>query len=604
VTGRAPRTATESALCGLYRDVLGLPEVGIDDSFFELGGDSIVSIQLVAKARKAGLEFGPKDVFRHRTVAALAQVTRNVTAAPAPAPDEGTGTMPLTPVMHRWLGRGPERASINQATALRVPAGLEQRHLLTALQALLDHHDALRARLVTGQEAEGRAEASLEIPEAGTVRAENVLHRVDITSDGDSDRASDRGSDVDDGTANGGDPASLGERLRAETVAARDRLSPEDGVLVQAVWLDAGTRQPGRLLLVVHHLAVDGVSWRILLPDLKAAYEAVAAGRAVELEPVGTSLRGWARALADEAAHRRDELPLWQDILDGGEPQLGEVAFDPERDVTGTLRQLTLSLPSETTSAVLGPVPEAFHASANDILLTGLALAVAEWRGRTGTPGGASGVLLDLEGHGREDIGRGTDLSRTVGWFTSAYPVRLDPVPLGAGDADLSAAVKQVKEQLRQLPDSGIGYGLLRHLDPESAPALSGAPAPQIGFNYLGRFPAPHDETGADWAPAPESQALSGTHAAPDVPAAHSVDINAQTVDEEGGPVLSATWSWPGALLPEERVRALADTWFRWLEELAHLADSPESGGHTPSDLGLVSLSQDDIDQLEAEWGL
>ncbi|MFD1047001.1 condensation domain-containing protein [Kibdelosporangium lantanae] len=221
----------------------------------------------------------------------------------------------------------------------------------------------------------------------------------------------------------------------------------------------------------------------------------------------------------------------------------------------------------------LGRVPTAFHAQINDVLLTALALAVTEWRPRP------DGVLIGLEGHGREEVVK-ADLSRTVGWFTTSHPVRLDP-----GATDPGTALKQVKEQLRAIPDNGIGYGLLRHLNPQTSPVLARYAEPQIGFNYLGRIGTADDTSEASTVePADAGMALS-----------HAVSVNATTVTFPDGPRLVADWTWASFLTAED-VHALAEGWFRALESLVSAG-----GGLTPSDL-LVSLSQDDIDELEAEW--
>ena len=265
--------------------------------------------------------------------------------------------------------------------------------------------------------------------------------------------------------------------------------------MLQAVWFDAGPADAGRLLLVIHHLAVDGVSWRILVEDLAAAWSAIAGGHVAVLAPVATSFRGWALRLAGEARARRGELAFWKAMLDAPSLTLVEGALDPDRDRRGDAGQLTLRLPGAVTAALLERVPAAFHCGIQDVLLGALALAAVDWCRRR-QRGSASAVLVDVEGHGREEIFAGLDLSRTVGWFTSLFPVRLDAGGIDAGQALadgrlLGGALKRVKEQLRALPGHGIGYGLLRYLDRESAAQLDGHAAPQLGFNYLGRFAAP-----------------------------------------------------------------------------------------------------------------
>ncbi|MFD5495941.1 amino acid adenylation domain-containing protein, partial [Streptomyces sp. NPDC127091] len=578
--GRAARTEREELLCGLFAEVLGLPAVGVDDGFFDLGGDSIVSIQLVARARRAGLLLTPRDIFEHKTVEALATVAAVVDRTADEGPDAGIGTVGATPIV-RWLEeRGGPVDRFNQSTLLQVPAGASAGHLTAALQTLLDHHDMLRARLTHG--ADGW---SLEVPDRGTVDAGDLLYRAALPS----------------GPVRA---ESLAEALEEHATAAWDRLSPENGVMVQAVWFDAGPDHPGRLLLIAHHLVVDGVSWRVITPDLAAAYQALAGGGKPVLEPVPTSFRTWARLLNEEAHKpaRVGDLSRWTTMLAAAEPLLGERPLDPARDTRATARTLTLSLAREHTEPLLTSVVSAFHAGVNDVLLTGFALAVAEWQESRGRS--TRGVLVDLEGHGRTGPGDAAcDLSRTVGWFTGIHPVRLetghqDWERLAATGSGAGRVLKQVKEQLRAVPDNGLGYGLLRYLNPNTRAVLAELAPPQIGFNYLGRLGGGGEAAeAADWGPAPESGGLGGG-SDDAMPLAHPLEVNAFTQDGPGGPQLVATWTWAGELLGEEDVAGLAEGWFRMLRMLAEHAAAPEAGGWTPSDLPLVSLSQHDIDGL------
>ncbi|MFF2752090.1 amino acid adenylation domain-containing protein, partial [Kitasatospora sp. NPDC058048] len=578
-SGTAARTDREAVLCELFAGLLGLDRVGVDDSFFDLGGDSIVSIQLVSRARKAGLVITPRQVFEHKTVAALAVIAdESAPEAAGPAiEDSGIGRIPATPVMRWLLERGGPIGRFNQSMLLHAPAELTEEHLTAALQAVLDHHGALRARLVR---ADGPA---LDVPPPGTVRAAELVRRIDLTAATTPD---------------------LTELVARESEEAADRLDPEHGAMLQAVWFDAGPGNAGRLLLVVHHLVVDGVSWRILVPDLAAAWEAVREGRTPAPEPVPTSFRTWSEGLAEAAVdpRRRAELSQWERQLDGLDPLIGDRPFDPARDVVATERTLTRTLDTGLTAELLTSVPAVYHAGVNDVLLTAFALAVADHRRRSGRRGDGS-VLVDLEGHGREDVLPGADVSRTVGWFTSLYPVRLDPVVrdwagIWAGGAPVGQALKRVKEQLRALPDHGLGHGLLRHLNPATGPQLAVFGEPQLGFNYLGRFPAAGREP---WTAAAEAPALGGG-ADPAMPLTHALELNALTEDHPDGPRLVATWSWPDGAVPEATVAELADLWFRALAVTAAHARTAGSGGHTPSDLSLVTLSQAEIDLLEADW--
>jgi non-ribosomal peptide synthase protein (TIGR01720 family) len=560
VSERAPRTKGEETLATLFAEVLGLERVGVDDGFFDLGGDSIIAIQLVSRARQSGLVITPREVFQHQTVERLAAVARPADSVEAEPPGAGIGALPATPIMH-WLGGldGPVD-DYSQRMLLRVPAGLDPEHLTGALQAVLDHHDILRLRVTS----EG-----YEVRPAGSVRA--VVRCVEGFS---------------------------AEAARAEFETARKALSPAEGEMVRVVYFDAG-----RLLLVLHHLVVDGVSWRILLPDLVTAWAALATGRPVSLDPVATSYRRWAQRLVAEASEpsRVAELELWSEILTTSDPALGSRPLDPARDTFGTEGLLTLTLPPDVTEPLLTTVPAAFHGRVNDVLLTGLALAVAEWRRRRGK-GGSSAVLLHLEGHGREEIVSGVDLSRTVGWFTGIFPVRLDPgevewADVRAGEQAVGTALKRVKEQLRELPDNGIGYGLLRYLNPATAARLGGLPTPQLAFNYLGRVGTPED---ADWSPAAESDLLGGGHSS-ELGLPHAVEVNAHTRDAADGPSLVATWGYASELFAEEEIAELGGLWFEALRSLADHAEREGSGGFTPSDMDLVEISQDELDELAAE---
>ncbi|WP_078612810.1 non-ribosomal peptide synthetase [Streptomyces canus] len=601
-TVRAPRTSRERLLCELFAQVLGVPRVGADESFFALGGDSITSIQLVSRARREGLVFTPRDLFRHRSPAELAGAAREDERPETAAEDDEAGPGPLspTPVMERLRElRGPVRR-FSQSMVLRLPAGVDDGTLTAALRSVGERHEALRLRL---RRADEDARWGLEIMAPGGggdsgaagVDAEGAprLLRHDV-----------RGLNGD----------RLREAARRQAELARDRLDPENGLMWQAVRLDSGPADPGYLLLVVHHLAVDGVSWRILVGDLAEAVAALRAGEAVEPAPVPTSLRRWTRLLAEEALNpcREDELALWEEQLAGQSDPLGNRAPDPGRDVVATRRTLSLTLPGETTAALLTEVTETFHATADDVLLTGMALAVQEWCRRRGRPVGP--VRVDVEGHGRvQDAVGGVDLSRTVGWFTSVHPVRLDPgvldrADLWAAGPEAGRALKRVKEQLAAIPDRGLGHGLLRYLNPRTRQVLAGLPVPEIGFNHLGRFGAPADSE--DWSPAHEIGGFSGG-ADPGLPLAHTIELNtlvrddrASEGDELRAPVLVAEWAWAAELFTAAEVEELGEIWFRALRTLVDHVRRPDAGGHSPSDLPLVALSQDEIDRLQEELAL
>ncbi|WP_282792431.1 non-ribosomal peptide synthetase, partial [Streptomyces sp. CC224B] len=584
---RAPRNPVEEVLAGVYADVLGLERVGIDDDFFAVGGDSIRSIQVAARARAQGVEVTPRQIFEARTVFELAESAVS-SGEDRPVLEEleggGVGFMPLLPIGH-WLqelGTGIDRFTMS--TAVELPAGLDETGLVKVLSAVVDRHDMLRSRLVTGEET------GLEVTAPGSVDVASRIHRVETEGD----------------WADG-----WRERAVAELDAATDRLDAAAGVMAQFVWFDAGAERAGRLLLVLHHLVVDGVSWRILLPDLAEAWKQVRAGRTPQLAPVGTSARRWAYALTEEArsAERAGELALWRTMVTGRDPVLGSRPLDPALDTLATVQYVHMDLPAAATEALLTSLPAAYRGGVNDGLLTALALAVATWRKRRGVE--ESSLLLRLEGHGREEAAApGADLSRTVGWFTSMYPVRLDVAGVNLDDAlnggrAAATAVKAVKEQLLAVPDKGIGYGLLRYLNPQTADILKRHTTGQVSFNYLGRYAGASDVPdalrGLGFTQVEGTTELLAELDA-DMPALAALNVTAYVADGEQGPRLVTRLDFPSGLFTQAEVEELADLWRIALEGLARHAAAPEAGGLTPSDVPLVKVSQAELNGWERSY--
>ncbi|MFE3029459.1 condensation domain-containing protein, partial [Nocardia tengchongensis] len=585
---RPPAAGTEQALAQIYSELLGIERVGADDSFFALGGDSILAIQLVSLARQRDLNCTPLQVFEHRTVTALAAAIE----AEAPVavleelPGGGAGELPLTPIVHYMLERGGDHRRFAQTAVLDLPAGIDRDGLVATLSAVVDHHDMLRSRLIRAEDGEMR----LLVAEPGTVDVDTLVHRVEFDA--------------------AAEPVASREFIETAVDFAADRLDPANGVVLQFLWLvpaDAADAGPGRLVVIAHHLVIDGVSWRILVPDLIAAWAQVSAGADPVLTSTGTSMRRWAHALTDESRTERrvSELGHWRRVIDGPDPLIGSRALDPAIDQAHTLRRIDRELSAEVTDALLTTLPGLFHGSVEDALLATLALAIVRWRANRGIA--EDTALLRLEGHGRQqDVIPGADLSRTLGWFTTLYPVRLDLGDIDLDDAlaggpAMGAAIRAVKHQLLAVPDKGIGYGLLRYLNPETTPRLPHRLPGQIGFNYLGRYSTtdvPAGLAGIGWLPTDDFGDPTPAEC-PDVPLQSAIDVNAVVI----GCRMQASFGFPETVLCHDEVSELADLWIAALGAAAEFARTPAARVAADEEsAALVAAAQ--IDSAPAGLGL
>ncbi|MFD8114168.1 amino acid adenylation domain-containing protein [Streptomyces microflavus] len=545
----APATENERLVCAAVAAVLRVDEVGVDQDFFQLGGDSILAISLLSALREAGLHVTARQIFSNSTVGALAAVASREDVSAVDHADTATGSVVGSPIV-QWLGETTDAIDgFVQSVVLNTPAELTADALDTILTALLTRHDMLRARLVRGERW------SFDIPQAGQA---TVAWQE---SDG-----------------------PLEECVEHATAG----LDPDNGVMLRAVW----RREARQLVLVAHHVVVDGVSWRILMDDLATAWRQHASGAPVELPPVGTSFRRWTQLLG--------RTPFDQDrtyfgrALPGADAPVGRRPLT-DADTVARERTRTVSVGPEDTAALLGEIPARFHAGVNDVLLTALAVALARWRRDRGQE--QTFAHIELEGHGREGrfvadaAGFEPELSRTVGWFTTLFPVTVDPgtAPDLTAPAYLAAALKAVKEDLSRVPGNGLSYGALRYLT-DNGPT---AAAPQVLFNYLGRFDA---GAAGDWQLAGTTGQL-GEKRDPRMRLPRALEFNAiAEPDGDGAYGLVTTISWPEGVFTDADIATLGDYFGAALSALAAL----EGGGHTPSDFPLVPLTRADVEDLDS----
>ncbi|HJT56496.1 MAG TPA: amino acid adenylation domain-containing protein [Ktedonobacteraceae bacterium] len=557
----APRTPAEEALASIWADVLRIEHIGIHDNFFELGGDSILSIQIISRAHEAGLHLTPRQVFQHQTIAALAAVVESDSSLPLPQSEQGNvrGSVELAPIQ-RWFfeQQFAEPQHFNQAVLLGLRPPVDRAALAQALLEIQRHHDALRMRFRPDTSGWQQENEGPEILEA-------LLHQ-DLST------------------------LSLEEQrqvIEASAAAYHGSLNLSEGPLLRAVFFDLGPQRISRLLLIIHHLIVDAVSWRILLADLQTAYQQLIRDEKVILPVKTTPFRQWA-ALLHEYAHSpllQQETAYW---LAEPRTRVSRLPLDtPGGDNTqDSARTIQVMLSTAETRVLLQEAPAAYQTQINDLLLTALVQAFARWTGN-------SRLLLDMETHGREEVVAQVDISRTVGWFTALAPVLLD---LDGVDTP-GAAIKAIKEQLRAIPNRGIGYGVLRFLNRDTAlvESLRALPQAEVSFNYLGQFENVASKE-AYFEAATESTGPAISHKAR---RSYLLDINSLVVDEQ----LRVECTYSEGLHHRTTIERLAQDFLEALRVLITHCTSSEAGGYTPSDFPQARLSQQTLDKLITKIG-
>ncbi len=520
----APRFENERTLAAIWAELLHVKEVGVRDNFFELGGDSITSIQMISRAKQKGLQITPKDIFANPTIEGLAKVAGQSTIAYA---EQGTvlGDVPLTPIQHAFFEREiEERHHWNQSIVLEAEQSIPRDMLEKVTLALLERHDALRMRY--RQSDEGWRQYIAE--------PDGVAPVVYIK-----------------GCEN--DPL----KFEAEVERLQAFLNLENGPLIRIGYFDMGA-QPDRILIVIHHLVIDGVSWRILLEDFHTIYSQLKMQQELLLPAKTSSFKYWAEKLVEyarsDALYR--ELDFWRSFIDGDIPHIPidhPEATNQEADAVFLERKLD----QEFTKSLLQNVSSAVNINPGVILLAALANAFNSLTG-------AKTFYVDLEGHGREDIIESVDLSRTVGWFTTLYPFYLNVNDVD----DPGDLLRLVDKKIRSIPNNGIGFGLLKHLsiDENVRHAMERIPAPQVSFNYLGRFEQPTSAIG-DFRVLP---LMNAHERSPLAKREYLIDISASIRSD----VLHVRCAFSGKKIDPHRIETLMLEYIEQLKRIIHYAST------------------------------
>jgi amino acid adenylation domain-containing protein/non-ribosomal peptide synthase protein (TIGR01720 family) len=524
-----PRTSIEATLSEIWSAVLRLPNVSIEDNFFTSGGDSILAIQMVSRAHQAGFRITPKQIFQHQTIAELAAVV-----TPPVVAEQGlvTGIIPPTPIIH-WFFDHPlsNLNHFNQTVLLTVPSDFNPDYLFPILQALQQHHDILRLRL---------DRRTLLLTDE-SVPPLVYFNYADLS------------------------PEQQQQAIEQTASHLQTSLDLSVGKLMQVAFFNLGNAQPNRLLLILHHLTIDGISWRILLEDFQTAYHQLEQEQTIQLPPKTTAFKQWSEQLQTYAKSGLDN-DYWRSAIPHSVPLL------PRHAIARKVPQSIEIVIAETQTIL--EITRLHNIQVHEILLTALMLTLKQWTGHYT-------ILIDLEGHGREDLFENLDTSRTVGWFTSLYPIALTIT-----DMDLENALEQVKTTLRHIPHQGVGYGICRYLMNDSA--LKALPQPEISFNYLGQF-LEDQFSASQWQLAPESTGATQAAGSP-----YLFEITASIISGN----LRLNWSYSHH--PASTIAYLLDQFQIYLQQILNYYQSPLAHRYTPADFALAELDQTQLETVLA----
>ncbi len=553
-----PLTKVEKILSRIWSEVLGVGRVGVNDNFFELGGDSILSIQVITRARQAGLHFTPRQLFEQQTIAELARVAGTIQEKAETEQGVLSGEVPLAPIQTAFFQWGLTKLEhYNQAILLELDPSITTDAARQIVQRILEQHEVLRMNFErTGQTWKQFYQATAP---------DEIFENRDL-------------SHLTEGEQKA--------ELEKDAARVQSGLDLHAGRLMKVVKYEMGAQQRNRILMVIHHLAIDGVSWRILLEDMERSYQQLQQGEQIDLGAKTTSYRQWTERLRQYAQEEqvRQELEYWtSEHRKNIKPLPRDFEHAGAENLVETQGAVVVNLEEEETRVLLYDLPGVYHTQINDVLLTGFARACAEWIS-------SDKVLVDLEGHGREEIFANVDVSRTVGWFTNVYPVLLEAgaeQPWRPG-----SALARIKEHLRTVPNNGLGYGTLRYTieNEEIRKRLGAMPQAGISFNYLGRVDHAIRES-AIFAPARES---SGNVIAKENLRQYALEITAIVI----GGKLQVSFGFSHKMHRRETIETLAYRYVACLRELILHCCSEEAGGYTPSDFPVADITQKELMQI------
>ncbi|MCU7492539.1 MAG: amino acid adenylation domain-containing protein [Ignavibacteria bacterium] len=553
----APKTQNEQILLEVWKEVLGLKTISLRDNFFEIGGDSILAIQVVAKANQKGLKILTKHIFQYPDIFQLSRAALE-NALPGKEIVKGKD-FPLTPIQ-RWFFEQnfPQKNHWNQSVLLEVNAKLEIDDLNKIFSVLIHHHDAFGLKFTpSGDGTPGWTQyypENLNEPEVHKFNLGEIL------------------------------TPEIPSAIRKISSSLQSELNIESGPLTRIAYFDLGENRNARLLIVVHHLIIDGISWRIILKDLETLFGQLKAGLEMKLPEKTASYQEWSLGLQEYAADPkvRKDLDYWTAIRKKPLRKL-PLDFKHNENLEASSDALTTIYDKSQTSQLLNEINAKYHTKTNEILLSALLLTFAEWSGQ-------NSLLLDLEGHGREDTGNNLDVSYTVGWFTSVFPVCLETMNPG----DIGLTICSVKEELRNIPQNGFSCQLLQNdVERELSSENKILQAPEIIFNYLGQFDQLKSQSTIFEIAAEDKGIERGLKNK----RSHLLEISALIVDGS----LNVQWNYSGKHHRKETIQTLSGIFLSSVTRIISHCLSKENGTYTPSDFQDVKLNTGELKDILSE---
>ena len=516
-----PETDAEKVLAGIWEEVMQRSQIGIHDNFFSLGGDSILAIQIVLRAKDAGYPLTPKQMFEHPTIAQLATVTKSEQKVDA---EQGkvTGEVPPTAIQKWFLESQPEYADhFNQSLIFKVSNTLDCHVLEQALRETFTHHDALRLQ-ATRKNSKWKLEHSDEV-------APYAFHSIDLS---------------------GQDREEQGQQIESAGELYQSKLNLAKGPIAQVIHFNLGEGSEDRLLIIVHHLVMDGVSWRVLVEDLQTAYQQISEKQPVKLPEKTSSFKQWAERINEhtQSTDHAEQIGFWNKVNAQAVPTLQpDFEETANNNLVASEARVKVQLDAGETKRFLNHTLGAYDLKFNDVLLAALLKTFQ-------TSDGASAIRFDLEGHGRESVFNDLDVSRTIGWFTTLFPVTLEE-----SESTPEALLTSVKKQLAEFQKHGVSYGQLLYLGSHSESPITSVKS-DIVFNYLGQL----DNINTEGQLLKLTREAHGSAYHPARKRTHALEIECAVLDG----CLSMEWVFSTDLHKSESIEKLAQAYCSSLKNL------------------------------------